>query len=479
MKIRTVSTSIILLLITYNAIAQFPDQWIEKKIDSLFSEYNSETAGVAVVVVKDGKIVFKKGYGMANLEYDIPVTTQTPMHIGSVSKQFTAFSVYLLERQGKISFEDDIRKYIPELPDYGSPIRIKHLLAHTSGLRDQWAIHALAGWHEEDVITTEQILKLASIQKELNFKTGTAFGYCNTGYTLLAEAVSRITGQSFSDFTRANIFEPLGMTNSLFYDDYHKTIKNRAYSYQLKDGKFTKMEQSHSNVGPSNLLTTAEDLAKWVNNFDNPIVGDQALIKAFNEISVLDNNEPVVWAMSQEDTIYHAKGQLRRKHKGLPVISHGGHVAGYRAVLMRFPENNLAVITLSNNEHYTMLGKVTPLIDLYLQDKFIEVPNVITTQSASKTPAEPEKYSNRLTDFEGAYQSDELTTVYRFKIIKDTLIMTHPRLSDMELSPIGKDKFSGVNTFAFELEFIRKGKEVTRFKISNFGAKNVKFKRIK
>lgn len=457
--------------------AQSPGHATEQKIDSLFAEYTSESPGVAVVVVRGGQIIFQKGYGMANLEYKVPVTPQTVFNIASVSKQFTAFAIYLLEKQGKISFEDDIRKYIPELPQYEKPIRIRHLLAHTSGMRDQAAILALAGWQMDDLVTTEQILKIMSKQEALNFKTGTAFGYSNTGYTLLAEAIKRITGLSFSDFTQATIFKPLGMTNSIFYEDFHEVLnKHRAYSYEKINGEFVKRELLAANVGPSNLMTTVEDMAKWVNNFYHPIVGDAELIRNFNKISSLDNNKPVIWAARPGDTIFHAKGQLQYKHNGLKVMSHGGHDAAFRAVMTRFPENNLAIITLSNNEHYQMTGKVWPIAELYLKDQFIEqkLP-VSNTINQSNDPHKPEVYNSRLKDFEGNYRSEELTTEYNIQIRNGKLIMTHQRLSDIELTSTGKDKFSGKNTFDFEMKFLRTVQKVTGFEISNFGAKEIKF----
>jgi CubicO group peptidase (beta-lactamase class C family) len=332
------SLASVLLVFACNSIAQKKDNNIDHQIDSIFAEYNT-TPGVAVAVVKDGAVVFKKGYGLANLEYDIPITPQSVFHIASVSKQFTAFSIYLLKQQRKLSLEDDVRKYIPELPQYGKTIKIKHLLAHTSGLRDQWALLTLAGWQMEDIITTEQILKLAAKQKQLNFETGTRFGYSNTGYTLLAEIVSRISGQSFTDFTTTNIFRPLGMQSTRFNDDFHTVIKNRAHSYELVNGTFIERPLHYCTVGATSLSTTVEDLAKWVNNFDRPIVGDAALIAEFNTVSLLDNGQPVIWAANAGDTMYHAKGQLLREYRGLKVRSHGGHDAGFRAVLTTFPEN--------------------------------------------------------------------------------------------------------------------------------------------
>jgi CubicO group peptidase (beta-lactamase class C family) len=472
---KIIAVIIILLFCSYNTIAQTAGNTIEQKIDSLFAEYTNSTPGVAVAVVKDGAIAFKKGYGMANLEYDIPITPQTIFHIASVSKQFTAFAIYLLEKQDRISLEDDIRKYIPELPVYSKTIKIKHLLAHTSGLRDQWAILTLAGWQMEDIITTEQIIRLASRQKELNFEPGTKFGYCNTGYTLLAETVSRITGQTYADFTYTYIFQPLGMEHTRFNDDFHTVLKNRAHSYEMENGKYVERRLNYSNVGATSLTTTVEDMAKWVSNFNKPIVGDPDLIDKFNQVSLLDNGYPVVWAANHGDTVFHAKGQLHLKYKGLKRISHGGHDAGFRAVLLRFPENNLAVITLSNNEHYTMLEKANPIVDMYLSNEVMT--KAVPPASPPVQQQQTKTFSNTLADFEGEYFSDELATTYIVKQKGDKLIMSHYRLSDVTLKPIGHDEFSGVNTFAFDMKFNRKKQYVTGFEISNFGAKNVKFYR--
>lgn len=450
---------------------------VDKKMDSLFSHYNTHTPGVSIVVVKDGKTIFKKSYGSANLEYGIANTPETVFQIASVSKQFTAFAIYLLAKEGKLSLEDDIRKYIPELPTYEKPIRIRHLLAHTSGIRDLAAILTLAGWHIEDVITTEQILKVTARQKELNFETGTAFGYSNTGYTLLAQIIERVTKQSFTDYTSKNIFEPLQMTNTRFYNDYHTIIKNRAHSYEKNDGQYIKKELLVADAGPSNLHTTAEDLAKWANNFHYPIIGDAQLIAAFNQTSLLDNNKPVVWAASRADTTYHAKGQLHWQYRGIHAITHGGHTAGFRAWLARFPEKKLSIIALSNDEHYDILGTGLKIVEFYLKDQFKE------TIIASIPPPAPantstEKYTTHLKDYTGHYYSDELATGYIVKLQNDKLIMTHSRLSDIKLTRIDDNKFAGINSFKFELEFERNKKNIIGFKISNFGAKNVRFKRI-
>lgn len=447
----------------------------------MFASYNSLTPGAAVAVVKDGKVIFSKGYGMANLDHDIPITPQTVFNIASVSKQFTAFAIYLLESEGKLSFEDDVRKYIPELPDYGTTIKIKHLLAHTSGLRDQAALGSLAGWYSGDVITTAQILKLVARQKSLNYTPGTTFNYSNTGYTLLAETVHRVTGETFAEYTNENIFKPLGMTNTQFYDNHEKIVKNKAESYERIDNAYYHKQLNTSNPGPSNLMTTVEDLSKWVLNFEKPIVGNSKLIKAFNEPSYLDNGKKVVLRIVDGDTIFHAKGQNLSSYKGVDMITHGGHAAAFRTFLGRFPDQHLAIIALSNDEHNENLRARWQIADFYIKDKL--KPKKQANASPQNTSAKPNAdYSLNLKGFEGEYYNDELSTSYTFKVDANKLLMTHLRLGDIELNRIAENKFSGSGpeTFSFEMEFLRNKKSaVTGFVVSNFGVKNLKFVKVK
>ena len=454
-----------------------------RKIDSLFASYNSQTPGAAIAIVKDGIIIFKKGYGMADLDHDIPITPQTVFNIASVSKQFTAFAIYLLEGEGKISFDDDVRKYIPELPDYGTTIKIKHLLAHTSGLRDQAALGALSGGRSGDVVTTEQVLKLIARQKSLNYTPGTTFNYSNTGYTLLAEIVHRVTGKTLAEYTSENIFKPLGMTSTRFYDNHEKIVKHKAESYERINTIYYHKPLNVSNPGPSNLMTTVEDLSKWVLNFEKPIVGNTKLIKAFNEPSYLNNGKKVVLrVIGDGDTIFHAKGQNLSNYKGINMITHGGHAAAFRTFLGRFPDQRFSIIALSNDEHNENLRARWQIADFYIKDDFKEKKqtNVTPPQNTSAKPAMT--YSLNLKEFEGEYYNDELSTSYTFEVRANKLIMTHLRLSDLELNRIGENKFSGSGdqTFSFEMEFLRNDiATVTGFIISNFGVKNLKFVKVK
>ena len=207
-----------------------------KQIDSIMQAWSSaDTPGAAVSVIDHGKLVFEKGYGSANLEYGVPIKPDTIFHVASVSKQFTAMALLLLERDGKLSIEDDVHKYLPELPDYaGQKITIRNLLQHTSGIRDQWQTLALAGWSLEDVITQDQLLRILFRQKGLNFAPGAEHLYSNGGYTLAAEIVTRVSGKPFPEFCMERIFKPLGMNQTHFHQDLHQIVKNRAYSYSVR-----------------------------------------------------------------------------------------------------------------------------------------------------------------------------------------------------------------------------------------------------
>ncbi|HMQ87586.1 MAG TPA: serine hydrolase [Flavilitoribacter sp.] len=335
----------------------------EGKVDQLFAQWNVPgSPGAAVAVVRDGKLHYSKGYGFANLEYDIPNSPTTVFHIASVSKQFTAFAIATLADQGKLSLDDDIRKYLPEMHDFGKPITIRQLAHHTSGLRDQWNLLALAGWRLDDVITREQILKLVFNQKELNFEPNAEHLYCNTGYTLMAEIVARVTEKPFPEWCRQHIFEPLGMKQTLFYDDHEKIVKNRAYSYYQSPEGFKKSVLSYANVGATSLFTTVEDLAKWAVNFKQMKVGNARIMAQMSERAVLNSG----------DTIPYALGQGIGTYKGLAMISHGGADAGYRTSLARFPDQDFAVIVFSNLASFNPTGLGLQVADIYLGDRMIQ-----------------------------------------------------------------------------------------------------------
>jgi len=361
------------------------------KVDKIFENWDkSDSPGAALAVVKGKKVIYTQGYGSANLEYDIPITPKTVFHVASVSKQFTAFAVTMLADSGKLSLDDDIRLHLPEIPDFGKTITIRHLLHHISGLRDQWELLAMAGWRLDDVITKNHILKMVRRQKDLNFAPGEEYLYCNTGFTLLAEIVGRITEKPFRDWTQDNIFNSLDMTNTHFHENHEKIVKNRSYYYSPQGEGFRKRVLSYANVGATSLFTTVEDLAKWVINFENKVIANDAVIAQMHEQGRLNSGEKINYAL----------GLSVGEYKGLKTVGHGGADAGFRSQVVRFPEEDFAVIVLSNLSAINTNRLAMQVADIYLSKKTIE-------KKPSKKKAERasvELDSKILESYEGIYQ---------------------------------------------------------------------------
>ena len=310
----------------------------EGQVDQRMVLYGEDTPGGVVAVVKDGEIIFAKGYGMANLEYRVPNTPQTPYHMASVSKQFTAFAIAVLAEQGKLSLGDPVQKHIPELHDFGQTITLRHLVHHTSGLRDQWNLWVMSGGRMDDVIRQEDLFRLIERQRALNFTPGAEYLYSNTGYMLLAETVKRVTDEDFGDWMQAHVFEPLGMASTQIYDDHERLVPGRAYSYGSGENGVKKSVLSYANSGATSLFTTAEDLAKWLRNYRTMEVGGPAVWAQMQERGVLNSG----------DTLSYAFGLGIGTYRGLRRIQHGGADAGYRTVLTYYPEIDAGVVVLGN-----------------------------------------------------------------------------------------------------------------------------------
>lgn len=355
-----------LLTIAFALIQNIPNLMAQSavpvaKVDSLFAEWNKPgMPGAAVGVVHKGKLVYAKGFGEADLETGAKIGPETIFHVASVSKQFTAYAIVLLAQEGKLSLDDDVRKHLPEVPDFGKTITIRHLIHHTSGLRDQWNLLAMAGWQLDDVITKQHVLNLVTRQRDLNFEPGSAFTYCNTGYTLLAEIASRITQQPFAYWMQRNVFKQLGMTNTQFYDNQEGIVKGRAYSFHRTPGTmgptmFSKSILSYGNVGATSLFTTINDMAKWVDNFRSPQA--QAVMKQMLERG----------RITKGDTLPYAFGLMHGKYKGLAYYGHDGADAGFRSSLLYFPKEDYGFIVLSNQAEFISPKKNLEVADIYLK----------------------------------------------------------------------------------------------------------------
>jgi len=400
-------------------------------IDRLLARHDKPgVPGVAITVLKGGRMVFQKGYGLANLEYEVPVTPGTQFHVASVSKQFTVFSVLLLAESGQLSLDDDIRDYVREVPDFGHTITLRQLIHHTSGLRDQWDLLIMAGWRLGDVITQEQILRMISWQKELNFPPGEQYMYCNTGYTLLAEVVEKVSGQSFPEFTRDNIFYPLGMKHTFFCDDHEKIIRNRAYSYHLDNEGYKKSTLNYASTGATGLYTTVEDLIKWVRNFKDPLVGNDSIFEKMRQRGTLNDG----------DTIDYAMGQMIGTYQNLQMISHAGSDAGYKAFLGRIPEKDFALIMLSNDASFPETLLANKIIDIYLNPPGggAQGGDASTHRTVPATTNQP---ASELEKYCGTYWNDKELYMVHVRLRDDTLRFIWPGGVVHPLIPSGKATF--------------------------------------
>jgi CubicO group peptidase (beta-lactamase class C family) len=333
---------------------------VTKRVDEVFEKWDKrDSPGCALGVYKDGQVIYEHGYGMANLNDDVRITPETVFHVASMSKQFTAASIVLLAEQGKLSLDDDVRRYVPELPDFGEPITIRHLVHHTSGLRDQWSLLGLAGWrYSLDLITDDDVMSVMTRQKDLNFRPGDKHLYCNTGYTLMGLIVKRVSGMSLREFTNRNLFAPLGMANTHFRDDHAEIVKHNALGY-VRQGQNRPFELSVTNfdtVGATSLHTTVEDLQLWDENFYHPRVGGPGFVNQMLDRGRLNNGEQLDYAF----------GLVVGEYKGLKTVDHSGGDAGYRSDMTRFPEQHFSAAVLCNSGDTSPTRLVRQVADILL-----------------------------------------------------------------------------------------------------------------
>jgi CubicO group peptidase (beta-lactamase class C family) len=372
------------------------------QVDVIFASWNrTDSPGCALAVLQGGHIVYEHGYGMADLSHEAVITPKTPFHVASVSKQFTAAAILLLEQQRRLSLDDEIHKYLPELHDFGTPITIRNLLHHTSGLRDQWDLLDLAGYrYSLDLITDEDVMSLALKQRELNFPPGSKYMYSNMGYTLAAQIIKRVSGDSLRAFTTKYIFEPLGMDSTHFRDDHAEITKGEALGYKrTRDGAYRLSVTNFDTVGATSLYTTVEDLAKWDENFYAPKFGGPGFAQSMTRTDKLTTGEEN----------YYAMGLMLLQYRGLPIVEHGGADAGYRANILRFPEQHFSVIALCNTpaNPSALTRKVA---DLYLASDFPHSAPTPFSEGAHER-RRPEQLSGK----EGIYRSQDSGVVMRLE----------------------------------------------------------------
>jgi CubicO group peptidase (beta-lactamase class C family) len=391
-------------------------------VDKLFAQWDKpDSPGCALGVIKDGKFVYQRGYGAANLDYNVPLNADSVFYIASTSKQFTAASVLLLARQGKLALTDEVKKYVPEISD---PVTIDQLIHHTSGLRDYLTLMSLAGKSMEDNFGNEEALELIGRQRALNFKPGSEYLYSNSGYLLMAEIVKKVSGKTLRVFAEENIFRPLGMTNSHFNDDSNAVVKNRVISYQ---GPPLRMFIKHINaVGSGNLLTSVNDLFKWDQNFYDNKVGGAGFTAAALVRGKLNDGQEIPYAF----------GLINETYRGLSVVRHNGGSYGFRTEMLRIPDHKFTVICLCNLASINPSKLAEQVTDIYLAEHLKPVEAKAAEPAAEVAAGQPVLYSVQdLAEYAGTYVSDELDAMWRIVQRDGKLTFRNKHLADSVFQP--------------------------------------------
>lgn len=390
---------------------------VEHRVDQIFAGYEkSGSPGCALGVIQNGNFVYRKGYGMGSLELGVPLSSQSVFYMGSVSKQFTAASVVLAAEQGFLSMDDNIRKYIPEIPDYGQPITLRQMLHHTSGLPDAVAMFAISGRNAEDLHPTAELMDLVVRQKALNFNPGEQYLYSNTNYFLLAEVIKRATKKPLSKYAAENIFKPLGMTHTRFYDDHTLVVPNRVGAYRPgKDGTFlVGWSTNFDMVGAGGLMSSVDDLLLWDRTFYENKLGKGTLIKEMQTRGVLNNGSESNYAL----------GLIMSTYRGLPIVEHGGANFGYRTEILRFPQQSFSVVTLCNLSAADPASLSFKVADIYLEKNLRPALTAVAT-----TDVDPVMFVGRYFDTQAHYLAS-------FTVEKGNLV-----LEGNVLEPIGPNEF--------------------------------------
>lgn len=427
MKRTTVAVAFFCLMLAGFSFAQ--SQSITDTVDRLFADWNTTgSPGCALAVVKDGRIIYERGYGMANLELSVAITPQSVFDIGSVSKEITAMAMLLLVQDGKISLEDDIRKYVPELPDYGNTITLRNMLNHTSGLRNYDDLFDLVGIPEADLTTDRDALELTVRQKGVNFKPGEEFLYSDTNFFLMSIVVKRVTGQTLRQFAQERIFGPLGMISTHYHDDHTMIVARRATGYAPHNGGGFEMDMSNfEQVGDGSVMTTVEDLFKWDQNFEHPEVGGPESIRQLTSPGKLNNGQAIPYGM----------GLFIDHYRGLKWIHHSGEWVGYRAAFSRFPEQHFSTLLTCNCVgSMNPMGLAKQVADIYLADDFARAEKANAVRGASVPATELQPYV-------GTYWSQKNGALRKFEVRDNKLVMVTPGMT-YDMLPVAGGEFEAL-----------------------------------
>ena len=439
-------------------------------VDAVFADLEGERPGAAVGVRLNGQVVHRAGYGIAHMDHRIPITPETVFDIASISKQFGALAALLLEAEGKLDLDEDVGSYVPGLPDFGATITPRHLIHHTSGIRDWPHTMALGGVEMSDVISFEKILRMLEQQQAINFPPGSEYAYSNTGYNLLARIIELQSGMSFREYTQSRIFEPLGMSRTHFSDDYLEIVPGRAESYAplaAETGSgFRRMVNQLTALASSSLHTTIDDFLIWMENYETARVGGQDIVGRMVVRGVLTNG----------DTIAYAHGLSVGEYRGLETFGHGGSWAGYRTSFTRFPQHDLSVAVFCNVSDCDPARRAQQVAEIYLED--VMVSRESPPESDGPAPG-PDLSEAELREFAGSYRSPELDSTYEIIVEDGQLVADHWRNARSVLTPVGPDTFAGDQWWFPEVRFVRAGSgRVTAFTVTGVRVRELIFQRV-
>jgi len=430
----TIRLVLILLVGATSLPAQIPDS-IARRVDSVFVAFDKPTSpGCALGIYGAGDIVYTRGYGSANLEHGIPITPRTMFDLGSTSKQFTAMSVRLLAQDGTLSLDDDVRLWIPELPAYPKPVTIRHLLHHTSGLRDYLTLMWLRGINFDGVTTAGDALSLIVRQRQTNFEPGSEYLYSNSGFFLLSEIVRRASGKTLAEFARDRLFTPLGMQQTHFHDDHTMIVPNRASGYAPREGGGFKLSMSgFEQVGDGSVMTTVEELARWDRNFYQAAVGGRVLLDSMQVPARLTSGR----------TLDYASGLVVGEYRGLRTVRHGGSWAGYRADLLRFPDQRTSVAVLCNYSRSAPGRLAQRVADVILRQQLARAPAVA---------AQPSVAGTQVARYIGTFRNPTTEDIRTISVRGDNLVIDYGDGEVSTLRPLGDARFA-VEGSSWEVSF--------------------------
>lgn len=385
----------ILLAFCFITLLSYAQVKNQANIDELFAEWSlPNTPGASLGIIKDGVLIYAKGYGLANMEYDIPNASNSVFRIGSTSKQFTAACIVLLAEQGKLNLDNSLNQYFPDFPEYAKRITVKHLLNHTSGIRDYLMIASLKGYSEDTYYEDNDIMQWLVRQTDLNFQPGEEFLYSNSGYWLLGQIVKEVSAMNMAEFADKEIFKPIGMTSTHFHNDHTQIVKNRASGYLPNgDQSYQISMTTLGMIGDGGIFTTINDIKKWDDAYYNSEVLSKSFWAMMTEQGTLNNGEKIDYA----------SGLFIGEYKGLKTISHGGAFVGFRAEMIRFPEQHLSIAVFANRGDANPTNKAYEVADILLKGQFKEIQKSDTKADDTPEPSKP-KVEFSLEQMAGSYE---------------------------------------------------------------------------